>query len=106
MCEKNQDYLRNIQIALNLVQVGFMFIILVQCWVNISSRVLKQPYILHNAEICLYKPWRPIFFFLFVIIINALTSSFRFISILMLWVYDYYIFVIHSVRGSTFDVIF
>ena len=39
---------------------------------------------------------------LFEIIINVLISSFRFISILILLVYDYYIFVIHSVKGIDF----
>ena len=52
-----------------------------------------------------YKPWRPKEFFKFeMIIINILLSTFRFIWIPMLWVYDLIIFVILSVRGSPLDV--
>ena len=39
----------------------------------------------YNAEIFLYKLWRPKDFFQFEIIINVLVSSFRFIWIPMLW---------------------
>ena len=33
----------------------------------------------HNAEIFLYKPWRPKFFFQFEIIVNVSATSFCFI---------------------------
>ena len=42
----------------------------------------------HRAELCLHKTWRP-----FEIIINVLVSSYRFIRILMLWVYNHYKYV-------------
>ena len=40
-----------------------------------------------SAELFLCKPWRPKGFLQFETIINVLFSSFRFIWILMLWVY-------------------
>ena len=42
-----------------------------------------------NAEICLYKPWRQKGYFQFENLMNDLLSSFRFIWIPMLWVYDH-----------------
>ena len=55
----------------------------------------------YNAEIFLFKPWRPKGFF----IINILVSSFRLIQVHMVWFYDrdHYTFLILSVRGSTLD---
>ena len=44
----------------------------------------------YNAEICLYKPWRPKDFVQFEIIIHILVSYFRIIWIPMLWVYGRY----------------
>ena len=43
-------------------------------------------------------------FFLCEIIMIILVSSFRFISIPLLWVYGFYRYLILSVRGSTLDV--
>ena len=43
----------------------------------------------YSSEIFLYKPWRPKDFIQFEIVINVLVSSFRFIWIPMLWVYDH-----------------
>ena len=44
----------------------------------------------YNAEIFLYKPWRPnVFLFQFKIIINGLIRSFRFIWIPISWVYGH-----------------
>ena len=44
----------------------------------------------HNADIFLYKPWKPKYFFQYEIIINVLISSSRFIWIPMFWVYCQY----------------
>ena len=48
-----------------------------------------------------YKPWRPKGYFQFEIFSNILVSSFRFIWILMLWVYGHYKFLILSARFYT-----
>ena len=83
-----------------------------QHWVNVlcllgtqsSQQDLRLIYISHsfrnmslsqrhfnteNAEIYLYKTWRQKGYFQFEIIMNVLVSSFRFIWIPMLWVYDH-----------------
>ena len=72
------------------------------CWEAFPSYV-KQPFIFmqhsytwyilvnpYNADIFVYKPWQPKFFFQFEIILNFLVSSFRFIWIPMLWFSGHY----------------
>ena len=44
----------------------------------------------YNADLVLYKPWRPKGFYQFEIVKNALVNYFRFIWIPMLWVYVHY----------------
>ena len=55
-----------------------------------------------NAEIFLYKPWKPKGFFQFEIIINILVSSFRFIWIPMLWFYGVSKLFISFSAGTVF----
>ena len=67
-----------------------------------SERTTRQgwgkPY---NSVIFLYKPWRPKDFFQFEIIINVLVSSFCFIWIPMVRVYDHYKYLLSQL---TLDV--
>ena len=58
----------------------------------------------YNAEIFLYKPWRPKGFSQFEVIINVLAGLFCFILTPMLWVYGHYKCLSLSVQGLTLDV--
>ena len=57
---------------------------------HLQSVTTLNPLSLKALNIFLYKPWSPKGLFQFEIIINVLVSTFWFIWIPMLWVYDQY----------------
>ena len=67
----------------------------------LGSQIGFNPY---NADIFLYKPWRPKGFVQFQIIINVLVSSFWRILIPMLRVHGHYKYFALSMRGLYLDV--
>ena len=69
--------------------------------IRVAQWIFVQPFKPYNAEILSYKPWGPMCFFQFEIIINVLVSSFR-----SIWVLRYEFTAIINicfltVRGST-----
>ena len=71
-----------------------------KCAYNLTTGCVN-PY---NAELILYKLWKPKGLFEFEIIINASVSSFQFISIPMLWVYDRWKYFISFSAGPSLCV--
>ena len=69
-------------------------------WHYNNNETVVNPW---SAEMFLYKPWRPKGFSQFKVIIKVLVSSFWFIWIPMLWVYDNYNYFYSYSAGIDFS---